>query len=153
MMPQTASPPTDRQAWMATLAKAPVARLEDAWSTLSSPPAYTFLRPAEVGSALIRGRAGGTGQRFNLGEMTVARCVVRLDDGTTGFGYVAGRNKRHAELAALFDALMQAPGLAEEVHDTVIVPLAADQAAQRDARSREAASTRVDFFTMVRGEG
>jgi alpha-D-ribose 1-methylphosphonate 5-triphosphate synthase subunit PhnG len=84
--------------------------------------------------------------------MTLTRCVARLDSGATGFGYVAGRGKRHAELAALFDALLQTPERSAAILDGVIAPLAAEQKAHRQAQSREAAATRVDFFTLVRGE-
>jgi len=143
-----------RRRWMGILAKAPVARLEATWTMLPEAPAYTLLRPAEIGSALVRARAGGTGARFNLGEMTLTRCAVRLD-GTpprTGFGYVAGRDKRHAELAAVFDALLQDPARAEALEGALLAPLAEAQEAARTARSREAAATRVDFFTLVRGE-
>ena len=101
-----------RRRWMAALAKAAPGALERAWADLADRPEYGFLRRPEIGSAMVRGRAGGNGRRFNLGEMTVTRCSVRLADGTAGHAYVAGRDKRHAELAAVFDALMQDPARA-----------------------------------------
>ena len=70
-------------------------------------PGYTFVRKPEVGLVMVRGRAGGTGMQFNVGELPVARCSVRLDDGTVGHAYVGGRSLRHAEIAAVLDALLQ----------------------------------------------
>ncbi|MGE0718430.1 MAG: phosphonate C-P lyase system protein PhnG [Alphaproteobacteria bacterium] len=137
---------------MAALARAPVAHLEAAWSALADAPSFALLRAPEVGMVMVRGRSGGTGPRFNLGEMTVTRCVVRLDDGRLGFGYVAGRDRRHAELAAAFDALLQDPVMRPALMDSVVMPAeAAATRAARDVREK-AAATRVQFFTMVRGE-
>lgn len=142
--------PAARQRWMGLLAKADPAVLEDAWTRLGAPP-HQPLRAPEVGSALVRGRAGGTGAAFNLGEMTVTRCAVVVA-GRTGFGYVAGRNKRHAELTALFDAVLQDDARRPALETSLLTPLAEAQARAREARSRKAASSRVEFFTLVRGE-
>lgn len=141
-----------RQRWLGVLAAADTASLETAWSQLDPIPRFQALRGPEVGLAMLRGRAGGTGRRFNLGEMTVTRCAVRLDDGTLGVGYVAGRRPRHAELVALFDALMQDPTRRPRLDADVIAPA---ERAQREARQRagaKTAETRVEFFTMVRGD-
>ena len=100
---------------------------------------------------MVRGRAGGTGNPFNLGEMTVTRCAIRLDSGVTGHCYAAGRDRRKVELAAVFDALLQADPAAPFLNE-LIDSLAARQAADRDRTSRKAAATKVEFFTMVRGE-
>ena len=137
---------------MAVLAKAPAAALEDAWRTLPDKPGYEMLRPPEIGLAMVQARAGGTGERFNLGEMTMTRCAVRLDDGTVGFGHVAGRAKRHAELAAVLDALLQTSARRREVERLVVAPLAAAQQAHRSNAAARAAATRVEFFTLVRGD-
>ena len=85
--------------------------------------------------------------------MTVTRCALRLDDGTTGYAYVAGRDKRKTELAAAFDALLQDDARRATLEEALIGPLEADQFRRQDDRSRKVASTRVDFFTMVRGDG
>lgn len=147
------SPATEaRRHWMAVLARAPRETLESSWAALPAPPTYTYLRTPEIGSTLVRGRAGGTGKRFNLGEMTLTRCAVHLDTGATGFAWVAGRDRRHAELAAVFDALLQDDAHHQTLTASLIAPLAAAQAAVKVARSREAAATKVEFFTMVRGE-
>ena len=112
---------------------------------------YHLLRAAETGMTLVRGRMGGTGSPFNLGEMTVTRCVVRLGDGRTGYSYVAGRDKRHAELAALADAHLQGADAAAW-QARLIEPLARTQAERRAAQEAEIATTKVEFFTLVRGK-
>jgi alpha-D-ribose 1-methylphosphonate 5-triphosphate synthase subunit PhnG len=143
--------PADRAAWLGVLARAPHDRLAALAATLPDAPATETLRPAEIGAVMVRGRAGGTGAAFNLGEMTVTRCSLRLPDGPVGHGYVQGRGKDAARWAALVDALMQTPRAAA-VRCAVIDPLAAEEAARRDARARKAAATKVEFFTLVRGE-
>lgn len=164
---------TPRKNWMATLAKASLFDLErycrEVMDTISlAPPHYHFLRPPEIGLAMVRGRAGGTGQAFNLGEMTLTRCVLQLEvlDGEasdsqssdsergdfTGFGYVAGRSQRHAELAALFDALLQHPDWQGAIQAEVIEPLEKAMAEKRDREDQAVEATRVNFFTMLRGE-
>jgi alpha-D-ribose 1-methylphosphonate 5-triphosphate synthase subunit PhnG len=135
---------------MGALARADRATLEAAWRDLPTPPGYRALRPPEVGLALVRGRMGGTGGRFNLGEMTVARAAVVTDDGTIGFGYVAGRDVRHAELAALFDALLQDDAHHEMLMAVLIEPLERAAAARRAARDQAVQASKVEFFTMVR---
>lgn len=145
----------DRRAWMAVLAKARPDEIEAAWDAVEPKPDYVFLRRPEPGLMMVQARAGGTGARFNAGEMTVTRCAVRCDDtahGVTGFAWVAGRNRRHAELAAVLDALLQMPARRDTVEQAAIAPLRDAQAARRDDAARKAAATKVEFFTMVRGE-
>ena len=137
-----------RQHWISVLARAAEARLEQNLSRVGRPE-YRYLRPPEIGLAMVRGRTGGTGNPFNLGETTLTRCVVELKTGTRGFGYVQGRSRRHAELAAVFDALLQQDA---GLRKTVIEPLYNEWLAARRAQSRKAAATRVNFMTMVRGE-
>ena len=141
-----------RRRWLAVLARAATDRLEACWAETGQ-PALMLLRQPETGLVMARGRAGGTGQRFNLGEITVTRCAVQGADGHIGHGYVAGRDKRKAELVASFDALLQAPDRRAALLARVVEPLATAQAATRSATARKAAATRVEFFTMVRGEG
>ena len=121
-------------------------------ATLDNLPEYGFLRSPEVGLTMVRGRAEGSGQPFNLGEMTLTRCVVKLGN-LTGFGYVAGRSKRHAELAALCDGLLQHPDWRNRIERQVIVPLQTAAQENRETAAAEVESTRVNFFTMLRGEG
>ena len=98
---QQDGPMTPRQHWMRVLARAGSQLLahDDELRRCE----HRFIRPAQVGMVMVRGRMGGSGAPFNLGEMTVTRCVVQLADGRSGHSYVAGRSKRHAELAALAD--------------------------------------------------
>jgi alpha-D-ribose 1-methylphosphonate 5-triphosphate synthase subunit PhnG len=141
-----------RRRWLAVLARAETEQLEAHWAETGH-PTVSVLRQPETGLVMARGRAGGTGQRFNLGEITVTRCAVQSADGHIGHGYVAGRDKRKAELVARFDALLQAPARRAALLERIVAPLAAAQAAVAAAKARRAAATRVEFFTMVRGDG
>lgn len=139
----------ERRDWMGVLAKAPAAALAAAWAELGDEPAAHWLRPPEFGSVMVRGRTGGTGAPFNLGEMTVTRASLRLEDGTVGHAWVAGRDAGKARIAALCDALLQGPG-ADRVLDGVVRPMQEIMARERAARAAKAAGTKVDFFTMAR---
>lgn len=144
-----------RQGWIGVLAKASLAELEAAWSGLSDKPEYRLLRPTETGLAMVRGRIGGTGSPFNLGEMTMTRAAIQLVrpglPPLTGFGHVAGREARRAELVALFDALLQDGERHDAIAGSVIAPLAARQAAAKAELAQKVAASKVDFFTLVRG--
>ncbi|HTJ59125.1 MAG TPA: phosphonate C-P lyase system protein PhnG [Devosiaceae bacterium] len=142
----------DRKRWMGILARATSNELERAWSSIDDHPAYVWLREPEVGLVMVRARAGGTGDLFNMTEMTMTRCALRLADGTTGYAFVQGRDERQAELAAVFDALMQRPEHRAAIARSVIDPLHAAQAERRRQKSLKAAATKVEFFTMVRQE-
>jgi alpha-D-ribose 1-methylphosphonate 5-triphosphate synthase subunit PhnG len=139
------------------LAKAPAPRLQAAWDALDDKPAYRLLRQGETGLVMLRGRIGGTGRPFNFGEMTMTRAAVQLLDATggarfTGFGHVAGRSTRHAELIAVFDAMLQDPHRRDVIAARVIEPLAAEQQARKANEAAKVTASKVDFFTMVRGE-
>lgn len=141
-------PDPDRAASLGLLARAPASRLA---ALLGDLPPHGLLRPAETGTVMVRGRQGATGAAFNLGEMTVTRCTVQLEGGTVGHGYVQGRDKDHARRVALVDALLQTDQGAR-VQAQVIAPLAREEAARRHDRAVRAAATKVEFFTMKRGE-
>ncbi|RCJ27358.1 phosphonate C-P lyase system protein PhnG [Nostoc sp. ATCC 43529] len=146
-----------RQTWMNTLAKAELKHLEELVNKLGTLPSYSFLRSPEIGLAMVRGRAGGTGEPFNLGEITMTRCVVQLEsqlqETIAGFGYIAGRSHRHAELAAFCDALLQSEQWCDRIQAEVIQPLQTISREQQELKQRQTAATKVNFFTMVRGEG
>jgi alpha-D-ribose 1-methylphosphonate 5-triphosphate synthase subunit PhnG len=143
---------TDRKAWMGLIARAPAAEVARLWAEADLPePAHHWLRPPETGAVMVRGRAGATGAPFNIGEMTVTRCALRLADGRDGHAWVQGRDKAHARRAALADALMQGAEAAQ-VRVGLLAPLAEAEAAGRAALARRAAATRVEFFTMARGD-
>ena len=142
---------TERKGWMGLLARAPAEDLHRLWSDTGLTPDHAYLRAPEVGGVMVRGRAGATGAAFNLGEMTVTRCALQLGDGRVGHGYVQGRDKRHATQAALIDALMQGTE-AERIRSMILDPLSEAETARQTARVARAAATKVDFFTLVRGE-
>jgi alpha-D-ribose 1-methylphosphonate 5-triphosphate synthase subunit PhnG len=133
---------------MAVLARADAAALSERLAACCDLPNYRMLRGPEAGLVMVRGRAGGGGAPFNLGEMTVTRCTVRTDDGLVGHAYVAGRNEQLAEVAALADALLQDPRRQTAISQEVVEPLAAEQQARRDVVAAKAAATRVQFFAM-----
>lgn len=141
--------PNERQRWMQVLARAGDALAE--YESQLAGVSYRCIRKPETGMAMVRGRTGGTGQAFNLGEMTITRCVVQLPDGRAGYSYIAGRDKRHAELAALADALLLGDEKAT-LMQSMIEPLARSQQLARQAREAEVAASKVDFFTLLRGE-
>jgi alpha-D-ribose 1-methylphosphonate 5-triphosphate synthase subunit PhnG len=141
-----------RQRWMSVLAKSNVEAIESACKPLGALPDTQWLRKPETGLVMVRGRAGGSGAKFNLGEVPVTRCALRLDSCVMGVAWVQGRDARHAELAARLDALLQEPAHHDRIHRHVIEPLAAMQAARCDLAARKAAATKVDFYTLARGE-
>ncbi len=144
----TDHPYPTRRRWMAVLARSRADRIAALLGDCGTLPRYTIIRGPEGGLVMVRGRAGGGGSPFNLGEMTVTRCTVRTETGFVGHAYVAGREARRAELAALVDALMQDRDRAAEVEARVVAPLEAQQVALRASRTSKAAATRVQFFAM-----
>ncbi|MGK3141725.1 phosphonate C-P lyase system protein PhnG [Pantoea sp. C2G6] len=143
---------TDRQRWLSVLAHSSAALLEAHWQALNLQPAFTLIRPAEIGLTRLQARMGATGKRFVMGDATVTRAVVQLGDGTLGYSYLLGRDKAHAERCALLDALLQQPETRPLLEEKIITPLAAWRDEQRQLRAREIASSKVDFFTLVRGD-
>ena len=141
----------DRKAWLGLLAKAPAGRAATLLAPLGLDAAFDWLRPPEIGSVMVRGRAGGTGAPFNLGEVTVTRCSLTLPTGEVGHGYVQGRRKPDAQTAALIDALMQTAA-ALQIRTHVLDILEREHLEHRQNRAAKAAATKVEFFTMVRGE-
>jgi alpha-D-ribose 1-methylphosphonate 5-triphosphate synthase subunit PhnG len=138
---------------LGVLARASLEELQAAWSAESRGAAYRLLRAPQIGLVMVRGRVAGTGQPFNLGEMPVTRCAVQLvDTPIVGFGYVAGRDPQRAELVAALDALLQREGPHSTLANRVTTPMAARQRERRGRSEGQAADTRVEFFTMVRGE-
>src|SRR5450432_288177 len=141
-----------RKAAMNVLAHSDAAGIASRLDALAL-PAHEELREPENGLVMVRGRIGGDGAAFNLGEATVSRAAVRLSTGEIGFGYTLGRDGAKARMIALCDALVQSGQFAEIVESKVIAPLRAAISAKRTRKSAEAAATRVDFYTLVRGEG
>ena len=141
----------ERKAWMGLLARSSADALANRVRDLGADTEAEILRAPEIGGVMVRGRAGGTGAPFNLGEMTVTRCSLRLPSGEVGHAYVSGRDKGKARHAALVDAWMQT-ARANDVRRIVLDPLQAEETARRASRTQKAAATKVDFFTLARGE-
>ncbi|MCL6706019.1 phosphonate C-P lyase system protein PhnG [Pseudomonas sp. R2.Fl] len=136
----------------ALLARATMTELENAWATVEPKPEVTMLRGPETGLVMVRGRIGGGGAAFNLGEATVSRATVRLDCGTVGHGQALGTGKAKARFAAIFDALWQKPEMEPLIEARLLGPVSARLDAEDQRKREQTAATRVDFFTMVRGE-
>ncbi len=137
---------------MAVLAHTDVSEIAQRLTPLQL-PSHDNLREPENGLVMVRGRVGGDGAPFNLGEATVSRAAVRLATGEVGFGYTLGRDRKKAELIALCDALIQTDDHAEVIETQVVAPLLARMIGERRRKAEETAATRVDFYTLVRGEG
>lgn len=140
-----------RQEWLSLLATADADQLAALWSATGLAPDYAMLRQPEIGAVMVRGRAGSTGDAFNLGEMTVTRASLRLANGRVGHGWCQGRSKTQATTIALVDALMQGD-YASQLEAAVLAPLRDARERRYAAQAGKAAATKVDFFTMARGE-
>jgi alpha-D-ribose 1-methylphosphonate 5-triphosphate synthase subunit PhnG len=147
---------SERRDWMELLARAPLAMLEN-WmlgAGESGPlPGRIWLRKPETGLAMLRARAGGAGERFNLGEVTLTRCTLRIATGEVGVAYVRGRSQRKAELAALADALLQSAPWRDAVRRRLIEPVRTHLEAEAARARRKAQATRVEFLTLAREAG
>lgn len=139
----------ERRHWMGLLARAGGEAIAERLKAIPPLPPHVRLRGPETGLVMVRGRQGGDGAPFNLGEMTVTRCTVRLADGRVGHAYVAGRDARQAELAAALDAALQDPDRRPALLAGVIAPLARAEARRVAEQAGKAAATRVDFLTMA----
>ncbi|WP_065356601.1 phosphonate C-P lyase system protein PhnG [Kluyvera georgiana] len=141
-----------RQRWMSVLSHSDPANLAEKMVALNIIADYKTIRAPETGLVQLQGRMGGTGERFFAGDATLTRAAVRLSNGTVGYSWVLGRDKAHAERCALIDALMQQPIHFQTLLETLITPLEADRTARIAARQAKINASRVDFFTLVRGD-
>lgn len=150
-MNMISDPNAARKEWIGILAKSKPDDLARLWGKYGGEPDYKLLRAPEIGTTMVRGRAGAVGAAFNLGEMTITRCSVRLATGQDGHAYVQGRDKQKALQAALVDALMQTD-VAGEIEVQILTPLRKIHAERCELRAAKAAATKVEFFTLARGE-
>ena len=141
-----------RKAAMAAFAQASGAELRQLADAAALPLDADLLRGPETGLVTVRGRIGGGGAPFNTGEATVTRATVRLASGQIGHAYALGRDKEKVRLAAILDASWCDEETRAAVEEKVVAPLLRMQAAADAKRRAETAATKVDFFTMVRGE-
>ncbi|WP_353644333.1 phosphonate C-P lyase system protein PhnG [Mesorhizobium sp. WSM2239] len=142
----------ERKGAMAALAMASAGEIRRLWDAAGIETDAQALRGPETGLVTVRGRIGGAGAPFNFGEATVTRATVRLPGGEVGHAYALGRDKEKARISAIADALWQNPARRAEIEEKIIAPLKAAQAGADEKRRTETAATKVDFFTMVRGE-
>ncbi|MER8374097.1 phosphonate C-P lyase system protein PhnG [Mesorhizobium sp. M1406] len=152
MRGQEARDQAERKAAMATLAQSSADDIVRLWNEAGLPSEAELLRGPETGVVTVRGRIGGGGAPFNVGEATVTRATVRLPSGQVGHCYALGRDKQKTRLAAIADALWQDPARRNEVKTRLIAPLRSALTTVHEKRRAETAATKVDFFTMVRGE-
>jgi alpha-D-ribose 1-methylphosphonate 5-triphosphate synthase subunit PhnG len=100
---------------------------------------------------MLRGRVGGEGVPFNLGEACVTRAAIRLATGEIGFSYQLGRDAAKARTAAIIDGLAQMPER-QKALESALDSIRSRLADERNMQARRTAATRVNFFTLVRGE-
>ena len=140
-----------RKSWMSLLATSNQSDLLNLWEQKKINIRYEWIRTPEIGSIMAQGRMGVTGDKFNIGEVTITRCSLKLNCGTIGHSYVQGRSKKKAEISALCDALMQTE-MSNEINKSIIIPLEKIKKNNKDKILSKAEATKVDFFTLVRGE-
>ena len=140
-----------RKFWMSLLATSNQSDLLNLWEQKKIRVNYIWLRTPEIGSIMAQGRMGVTGDKFNIGEVTITRCSLKLNCGTIGHSYVQGRSKKKAEISALCDALMQTK-MSKDINKNIIIPLGKIKKDNKDKILSKAEATKVDFFTLVRGE-
>jgi alpha-D-ribose 1-methylphosphonate 5-triphosphate synthase subunit PhnG len=143
----------ERRALLRACADATEQELETALVGLGPLPPHAELRAPQTGLVMLRGRVGGNGPPFNVGEAIVTRAAVQFQSGTIGFSYLLGRSHRRARLAALVDAMGQESAAhRERLEAALVAPVTARRAQECADRRAETAATKVSFFTLVRGE-
>ena len=122
-----------RQRWMSVLAHSEPQELAARMQTLQLAPQYELIRAPETGLVQLQARMGGIGDRFFAGDATLT-------------------DRPHAERCAAIDALMQSPHHFHTLMETLITPLEEQRSVRIEARRAEVNASRVDFFTLVRGD-
>ena len=144
----------ERKWWMSVLARAAAQEFYALHSFIPPKETYRIIKKPEIGTVMVEARAGGAGRRFNFGEASVTRCVVQLPSGELGFSYALGRDKAKAEQAAVIDALLQSGDTyTKNTIFSILKTIEKKHLAEKELRSRKAAATKVNFFTLVRGDG
>ncbi len=134
------------------LARATVEELLNCWSALDTKPQVEKVRGPETGLVMVRGKIGGGGSPFNLGEATVTRATVKLASGAIGHAHALGTSRKQAWYAAIADALWQEETTRPLVEREVLSVVASRLEKRKTNAIQQTAATRVDFFTMVRGD-
>ena len=143
---------TNRETWIGLLGSADLTDLESAVEKFKSPVAYEHIVKPETGMLMVQAKADGSDARFNLGEITVSKCILNVRGQYLGAGWIMGSDLRHAELAALFDGLLQDPEYYQVLIQTLIPVLIEKQKSRNESLLKDAADTKVNFFTLKRGE-
>lgn len=152
-MPKQPTPsPAEQRRVIGVLSHADAEELEKHYAGLTNVPTWQFVRKPETGLVMVRGRIAAEGAPFNFGETTVTRAVVTLETGETGFSYALGRDHKKAEISAIIHALWKNAARRSVIEDKVLKPLAEAAKAEDDKTRGEVAPTKVDFFTLVRGD-
>jgi alpha-D-ribose 1-methylphosphonate 5-triphosphate synthase subunit PhnG len=138
-----------RREWISLLGSADPRFLEDQKKNLNLDLAPDYMVPPETGMVMMQARQDGAGNRFNLGEVTVSRCILKVND-VMGYAMVMGPDLHHAELAAFFDALFQMPDL--DLRNALVSELRRMKNKRHAQDAAEVQTSKVEFFTMKRGE-
>ena len=138
-----------RKQWLQVLVRVPASDLIEASAAFSFD--IVVLKAPEVGLMMTNGRIHSTGQPFHLGEVSLTRCVLKDDLGHLGYGHILGRNKAQSRAIAIFDLALQRSDSTDQALELLTAWSA--EIEEIDAMEAERVEdTRVDFFTMVRGE-
>jgi alpha-D-ribose 1-methylphosphonate 5-triphosphate synthase subunit PhnG len=135
---------------MEILSLSPTGELERIFNIFKLEKDPLVLRAPESGLIMARGRIAGTGSPFNLGELFLSRTAVSIL-GFVGYGYCLCQSPYHAYLAACLDSLAQNPSYAELVEKELsLLQLAREKEIEKESRKTD--KTKVEFFTLVRGD-
>ncbi|MDR2366901.1 MAG: phosphonate C-P lyase system protein PhnG [Deltaproteobacteria bacterium] len=140
----------ERQRIMRALALSRENTLIELMGSLGDIPPFEYLRRPQKGLIMVKARADAKNQAFNLGEALATRCSVNLN-GKAGHAYVLGDEPEKCLAAALADALAQDERFRPEI-ERIALCLEADMARARALEVQKTQKTKVDFFTLVRGE-
>lgn len=142
----------ERKTLLSVLSRSSAEDIEQRWNNLDLQPQFTLLKPPEIGMVMVKARTGGNGSAFNMGEMTVTRTVLQLASNELGYGYTAGRDKEKSLHIALIDACYQCDAWRDRIHTDLLQPLSEQLQVVEQQHTEQVDRTKVNFFTMVRGE-
>lgn len=141
-----------RSEWMTVLALSHPSDIEERLEGVGPLPQFSFVRRPHHASVALRARSSRTGVLFEPGEMTMTRCIIKIDPDVFGYAYVGGRNLRHAALAALLDAVLQRGGDQQMLVQTLISELKSLIDRRQEQVRRQAQASAVDFSVQMQGE-
>jgi len=141
-----------RQEWIALLAKADPFLLKKAEKQLGKGIEYAYITKPETGMIMVRARADNKKSGFCLGEISVTKCILKIEKKIMGYAMVMGSDHDHAKNAALFDGLLQIPEYSSKLMQTLIPELKKISRNEKKKQAKQNQDTKVEFFTMKRGE-